>query len=113
MFDCRGLPNPGLFDEYKEFTGKDQQVIDFFQQHSETDAYLQSVYQVLGFSIESYIARGYTRLMVSFGCTGGRHRSVYCAEQAAIYIAQHYDCNVILHHIEQSKLNVKENSNNL
>ncbi len=113
VFDCRGLPNPGLFDEYKEFTGKDQQVIDFFQQYPETDAYLQSVYQVLGFSIESYIARGYTRLMVSFGCTGGRHRSVYCAEQAAKYIAQHYDCNVILHHIEQSKLNVKENSNNL
>ncbi|MBP5326728.1 MAG: phosphotransferase [Bacteroidales bacterium] len=111
VFDCRGLANPGLYDEYKEFTGKDQKVIDFFEQHPETQEYLQSIYQVLGFSIESYISRGYTRLMVSFGCTGGRHRSVYCAEQTAQYIAQNYDCNVTLHHIEQSKPKKQDNNN--
>ena len=104
VFDCRALPNPGLFDEYKSLTGRDKEVIEFFENHPETERYLSYVRGVVGESVTSYISRGYTRLMVNFGCTGGRHRSVYCAEQIARFINENYDCDVSLHHIEQSKL---------
>lgn len=104
VFDCRALPNPGLFDEYKSLNGRDQAVIDFFEQHPETERYLNYVKGILSESVSSYISRGYTRLMVNFGCTGGRHRSVYCAERMARFIHENFDCNVSLHHLEQSKL---------
>lgn len=104
VFDCRALPNPGLFDEYKLLNGRDQAVIDFFEQHPETERYLDYVRGIVGESVTSYISRGYTRLMINFGCTGGRHRSVYCAERIARYIHENFDCNVSIHHLEQSKL---------
>lgn len=108
VFDCRALPNPGLYDEYRPLNGRDQAVIDFFEQHPETEAYLSSVRDIVGQSVKSYIQKGYTRLMVNFGCTGGRHRSVYCAEQTARYIRDNFDCRVSLHHLEQSKLTKPE-----
>ena len=104
VFDCRALPNPGLFDEYKSLNGRDQEVVDFFEQHPETERYLNYVRGIVGESVSSYIDRGYTRLMINFGCTGGRHRSVYCAERIARFIHDNYDCDVSLHHLEQSKL---------
>ena len=104
VFDCRSLPNPGLYEEYKNLTGRDKEVIAFFEQHPETEKYLTSVFELVGDSVASYINKGYTRLMVNFGCTGGRHRSVYCAERLARHIREKYDCNVVLHHLEQSKL---------
>lgn len=104
VFDCRALPNPGLFEEYKTLNGRDQAVIDFFLQYPEVDSYLEMVKGILSQSIRIYMDRGYTRLMVNFGCTGGRHRSVYCAENVARFINQNFDCNVTIHHLEQSKL---------
>lgn len=104
VFDCRALPNPGLFDEYKQLNGRDQPVIDFFLQHPETEEYLNNVKAVVAQSVQTYIDRGYTRLMINFGCTGGRHRSVYCAEQISRYVNDNFDCVVTLHHLEQSKL---------
>ncbi len=104
VFDCRALPNPGLYDQYKPLCGRDTEVIQFFEEHPETENYLQMVRNVVGFSVQSYISRGYTRLMINFGCTGGRHRSVYCAEQIAKFVRQNYDCEVSLHHLEYSKL---------
>lgn len=103
VFDCRALPNPGLYDEYKPLNGRDQSVIDFFEEHEETERYLKHVRGLVKEAVTSYISRGYTRLMLNFGCTGGRHRSVYCAEQTARYISQNFDCEVVLHHLEQSK----------
>jgi hypothetical protein len=104
VFDCRALPNPGLYEEYRLLNGRDKAVIDFFEKHPETETYLGYVRGVVGESVKSYIQKGYTRLMVNFGCTGGRHRSVYCAEQIARYIHDNFDCKVTLHHLEQSKL---------
>lgn len=91
VFDCRALPNPGLYDEYRMLNGRDREVMDFFEQHEETETYLSSVRDIVGQSIKSYIERGYTRLMINFGCTGGRHRSVYCAEQTARFINENFD----------------------
>lgn len=104
VFDCRALPNPGLYDEYRLLNGRDKEVIDFFVQHPETEEYLSAVRSIVGQSVKSYIEKKYTRLMINFGCTGGRHRSVYCAEQIAGYIRDNFDCKVSLHHLEQSKL---------
>lgn len=104
VFDCRTLPNPGLFEEYRSLTGRDSPVIDFFLQHPEMEDYLLHVRSLIDISVRTYMERGYNRLMVCFGCTGGRHRSVYCAEQIAKFVSQNYDCDVSLHHLEQSKL---------
>ncbi len=103
VFDCRALPNPGLFDEYKSLNGRDKEVVDFFEKHNETERFIGYVKGLMSEAVTSYIDRGYTRLMVNFGCTGGRHRSVYCAEQIARYISENFDCNVTLHHLEQGK----------
>ncbi len=104
VFDCRALPNPGRYDEYRELTGRDAEVIAFLEEHEEIGCFLDHVKALVGAAIENYQERGFTRLMVNFGCTGGRHRSVYCAEQMARFIRQNYSCRVTLHHLEQSKL---------
>lgn len=103
VFDCRALPNPGRYPQYKHVTGKDQEVIDFFKDDAEVETFLKSVCDIVASSVERYMQRGFTALQVNFGCTGGRHRSVYCAERLARYVAQHYDCNIVLHHLEQEK----------
>ncbi len=104
VFDCRLLPNPGLYEEYRTLNGRDKPVVDFFLNHPEVETYLDNVKKIVSQAIESYVKRGYTRLMLNFGCTGGRHRSVYCAEQIAKFIRQNYSCNVLLYHLEQGRL---------
>lgn len=102
VFDCRALPNPGRYEKYKAFTGKDEIVIDFFHDVNDTmEAFLTPVKTLVGQSIEKYIERGFTSLVVNFGCTGGQHRSVYCAEQTAQWIKDNYPVDVILKHWEQ------------
>ena len=101
VFDCRGLPNPGKYDEYRHLCGKDQPVIDFLRSHSDVEKFLEYAEGMVGPTIETYIGRGFSSLMVCFGCTGGQHRSVYCAEQMAEWVRTHFDCRVVLRHIEQ------------
>lgn len=101
VFDCRALPNPGRFDQYKLLTGKDQPVIDFLEDHKEIAGFLDQVQAIVGPAVENYIERGFSNLMVNFGCTGGRHRSVYCAEKIADFLRNKYDCRVVLRHLEQ------------
>jgi RNase adaptor protein for sRNA GlmZ degradation len=101
VFDCRALPNPGRFDQYKEQTGRDQDVIDFLKNESSVKAFLNNVYALVNQSVEVYKQRGFENLMVSFGCTGGRHRSVYCAENLASYLSENPYIKIVLRHIEQ------------
>lgn len=105
VFDCRSLPNPGLYDEYKQLNGRDQEVKDFFAQYPETDRYLGNIFALVDQSVDSYQERGYTRLMLNFGCTGGRHRSVYCAEQTAAHLREKYAGTLVVNifHLEQAK----------
>lgn len=103
VFDCRALPNPGRYPQYKHVTGKDQEVIDFFKDDNEVEAFLELVFEIASSSVERYLQRRFTNLQVNFGCTGGQHRSVYCAERLAQYILQNYECKVLLHHLEQEK----------
>ena len=102
VFDCRSIHNPGRYEPYKKLTGRDEPVIKFLEDDGEVFGFLEHVYGVVDPHVETYSRRGFTNLMVSFGCTGGQHRSVYCAEHLAHHLAQKYpDIRVRLIHREQ------------
>ncbi|MBR6899923.1 MAG: phosphotransferase [Bacteroidales bacterium] len=102
VFDCRALPNPGRYSEYKAYTGKDRPVIEFLQKEPPVDEFLGNVKRILAQSVDKYRERHFTSLQVAFGCTGGQHRSVYCAEQTARWLRETYpDVAVALRHREQ------------
>ena len=104
MFDCRGLHNPGRYDEFKPLTGLDMPVKKFLEDKGEAKHFIENCFKVVEPSILRYIQRGFTSLQIGFGCTGGRHRSVYCAEKIAEMIFQrHYkDVNIKIIHREQN-----------
>lgn len=101
VFDCRAIHNPGRYDEYKPLTGRDRPVIDFLEKGGEVQAFLDHALALVDSSIEKYMERGFTSLSVAFGCTGGRHRSVYCAEKCARHIHEKYGVRVELCHRER------------
>lgn len=90
VFDCRSIHNPGRYEPYKKLTGRDEAVIRFLEEDGEILRYLDHVYGVVDPHVETYAERGFSSLMVSFGCTGGQHRSVYCAEHLARHLAGKY-----------------------
>ena len=102
IFDCRAMRNPGRYPEYKHLTGRDAEVIDFLEHRGEVFVFLDSVYALVDKHIERYLCRGFTHLMVAFGCTGGQHRSVYCADHLAKHIRQKYNVDIKLYHREQN-----------
>jgi aminoglycoside/choline kinase family phosphotransferase len=103
VFDARSLPNPGREDRFKQLTGKDQPVIDYLSSQQSVQQYLASVLSLIDRSVASYQSRGFKCLMVSFGCTGGQHRSVYLAEQLAKHLRTVNGVEVVMRHIEQEK----------
>jgi hypothetical protein len=103
VFDCRSIHNPGRYAPYKSLTGRDKPVIDFLEEDGEILGFLEHVYGVVDPHVETYASRGFTSLMVSFGCTGGQHRSVYCAEHLAHHLADKYpNVRIRLTHREQT-----------
>lgn len=102
VFDCRAVNNPGKYEHYKPFTGLDKEVIKFLEEDGEILEFLNHAYQLVGASVQRYVERGFTNLMVSFGCTGGQHRSVYCAQHMAEYINKKFNVKVELVHREQN-----------
>ena len=103
IFDCRGMHNPGKYDCYKKITGADAPVIQFLEEHGEVQHYLEHVYGLVDPTVDKYIERGFANLMVSFGCTGGQHRSLYCANHLAEHLKQKYAdrITILLEHREQ------------
>lgn len=101
VFDCRALPNPGRYEQYKKINGKDQLVIDFLKKEPEVDTFLQQVFLLVDQSVKEYQQRRFNHLMVNFGCTGGQHRSVYCAEALARHLREKTGVEVSLSHREQ------------
>ncbi len=101
VFDCRAIHNPGKYLEFKSLTGKDAAVKQFLEEKSEIREFIQAVILLVDQSIKKYIDRGFTHLSVSFGCTGGQHRSVYAAEKLAEHVRNNFPVNVVLSHREQ------------
>lgn len=103
VFDCRALPNPGKLDIYKPLTGKDQPVIDYLNAEPDVHEFIADAIKMVEKSVTRYQQRGFSNLMVNFGCTGGRHRSVFCAEAIAKHLIANFDVQIELHHLEQEK----------
>lgn len=105
MFDCRAMHNPGRYDQYKPLTGRDLPVIEFLEARGEVQSFLRSAAELVEPAVSRYVQRGFTGLQVGFGCTGGRHRSVYCAEHLARIIRDKFPddkVNIRVIHREQN-----------
>jgi len=106
VFDCRAVNNPGKYERYQSLTGLDESVKKFLEDDGEILAYLDHAFALVDASVKRYKDRGFTNLMISFGCTGGRHRSVYSAQKVAEHISEKFGVEVQLVHREQ---NIEQN----
>jgi RNase adaptor protein for sRNA GlmZ degradation len=86
VFDCRALPNPHRLAELRPLTGKDDAVVDFLEQAAEVQEFWENVSGIVDAHVEQYVRRGFSSLTVSFGCTGGQHRSVFLAEKLSAHL---------------------------
>ena len=105
VFDCRAMHNPGRYEQYKGITGADAPVIEFLEAQGEVQHYLEHVYGLVDPAVERYVERGFLNLMVAFGCTGGQHRSLYCANHLAGHLKEKFGdkIHIVLEHREQNK----------
>jgi aminoglycoside/choline kinase family phosphotransferase len=103
VFDCRALPNPGREAGFLDLTGRDPAVIAWLERHDELGQFLSQVRSLLEPTIEAYQRRHFTHLSVAFGCTGGQHRSVYCAESLAQALRVQPGVTVEIRHREASR----------
>ena len=109
VFDCRALPNPGREPEFKTKTGRDWEVIDYLMAKPPVHIFLDHVKGIVSQSVENYKERHFSNLMISFGCTGGQHRSVFFAQTIYEWLKkEHPDIHLILNHIERK---IKEEHN--
>ncbi len=102
VFDCRGIENPGRQEAYRPLTGRSPEVIAFLQQHSNMDSWLEHVFATVSETVGDYLTRGRERLSISFGCTGGQHRSVYAAEKTAAFLREKFGVEVEVRHTEDA-----------
>ena len=111
VFDCRYVHNPGRYEEYTPLTGLDKPVIDFLENDGEITEFLSHVYALADAHVKRYLERGFTSLMICFGCTGGQHRSVYSAQHTAEHIHNKFGVRVELLHREQNIEQIFEANN--
>ncbi|MCW3073287.1 MAG: phosphotransferase [Flaviaesturariibacter sp.] len=105
LFDMRGIDNPGRHDEYKEIHGRDKPVMEYLERQTRMQEFLNSVFDMVDVSVETYIQRGFSNLFVGFGCTGGQHRSVYAADALARHLRNKYKVKIDLCHVVQEAKN--------
>jgi RNase adaptor protein for sRNA GlmZ degradation len=101
VFDCRALPNPGRHEAYRHLNGLDREVRDFLRKQDEVSEFIGKVMSIITQSVENYIDRGFEHLMIGFGCTGGQHRSVYCAGEVARRLKEKYNIHVVVQHYQK------------
>jgi len=100
VFDCRALPNPGRLEKFAKQTGNDAEVIAFLENEAEVHSFMTRVRDLTDQVVENYRRRNFTDLSVAFGCTGGQHRSVYCANKLAQHLREKNYVNVEVLHRE-------------
>ncbi len=111
VFDCRGILNPGRLPHFKTQTGRDKDVKDYLEQQTKMTEWLNSVYDLVDITVEDYIKRNFEHLTISFGCTGGQHRSVYAADALARHLRNKFNVKVDLqHHVQDAKKWINEAS---
>ena len=109
VFDCRYLPNPGRDIAFKPLTGRDKQVVEFFRDKPLMSHFLENVYTLVDAAVKSYQGQNFTDLLVSFGCTGGQHRSVYAAEALRRHLKNRFkEIDVDVQHLNQDNWPAKE-----
>ena len=96
MFDCRCLTNPGRLPEMGKLNGKDKVVIEMMKSDEKTQKFLNYIFNIISLAINEYLERGYTLLQICFGCTGGQHRSVYCADEIAWRLDEYFGEKIII-----------------
>lgn len=104
VFDSRSVPNPGREERFKALTGKDARVIEYLNQQKGVHEFLSHASSLVDAAIANYQERDFKNLMISFGCTGGQHRSVYFAEQLAKRLSDRRDTQVMVRHLELEKM---------
>ena len=97
VLDCRCLPNPGRLIEFKTQSGLDGPVIAYLSKEDGVDRWVRSAFSMIDQAVEDYGRRNFTDLFVAFGCTGGRHRSVYLAERLAKHLRDQGVSCVVTH----------------
>lgn len=96
VIDVRCLPNPFYIDSLKHKTGLDQDVRDYVMQTNESKEFYEKLVNFIDFSMPLYVKEGKSQLVIAFGCTGGKHRSVTFAELLAKHLKSHgYDCQTM------------------
>lgn len=101
VFDCRGIMNPGRIDAYKTLSGKDPSVIRYLERETLMPQFLDHVMGIVSLTVHDYLSRSFEHLSISFGCTGGQHRSVYAAEETAAFLRQRFQVPVEVIHRNQ------------
>ena len=99
VFDCRFLPNPHNDPNLRDYTGLDDCIISFFSDYRSVKSFIDDCVRLTERAANSYAERNFENLQVSFGCTGGRHRSVYCAEKFTV-IMRDKGFNLTVEHTE-------------
>lgn len=102
VFDCRGMENPGRYGQFKSLTGNDRPVMEFLESKNEVQPFLAAAWNMVDSHIRNYLSRNFTSLYVCFGCTGGQHRSLYCAEHTALHLKE-----VFADEIENGRVELK------
>jgi len=104
VFDGRSLPNPGREERFKALTGLDAPVIEYLNQQESVHRFLSHAMSLVNDHVIEWQRRRFKNLMVSFGCTGGQHRSVYLAEQIANRLQGRSGIEVVLQHRELERM---------
>lgn len=108
VFDCRGILNPGRIDEYKLLTGRNKEVIEYLTQQTRMEEFLMHAFNTVDIAVENYMDRDFENLSISFGCTGGQHRSVFAADAMARHLRNKFGVAVEVNHLEQHIYEKKE-----
>ena len=98
VFDVRFLPNPFYISELKELTGNDEPVSSYVMQFEESQIFLNKLVDMVEFLIPLYIKEGKNNLVISIGCTGGKHRSVTRANALYQALGQENHTLILQHH---------------
>jgi UPF0042 nucleotide-binding protein len=88
VFDVRFLPNPNYIPEFKNLTGRNPRVARFIRSYPQTVEFIERVSSLLLYLLPHYVAEGKSYLTISFGCTGGHHRSVMMAQDVSKTLAK-------------------------